>query len=405
MYKKLLILLGVLFACINCSHIFRVDYNTPIDFRNVYLGAKIWGDQQNPYIDSVLKNEWYRVCDAESIDKNQPPGLPQNFLVYPPSALLLFYPISFLPWKIAVWVNVCIALFSLLTLLYLMCIWVPDEYSIPFASLLLIILAFKGTMHALVVGQPSFIANALALGGVYLALKKNKLPWAIFLLILASFKPTSLLPYLLFLAYKKQWKLLIFTGIGSGVLLGLSLLYLQNPLVFVDSFLFNIGELKALIFGSDTTYFLHSITELRAVTSWLFYGDTLLYKIVYVLLATMLGYVLWKNRQLHDHYVLTLLIIFCLLVTHHLFYDVLFIFPILWIYPKYNNTIKGLLLVCSISFFIPVNGILDRLHLPATFDFLSFTTPFSLFMLFVILMYNPINDKIGVFSHQDESLH
>src|ERR1044072_9177467 len=92
--QKLFLGFLILFACVNSVHLFSTDYNTPIDYKNVYTGARLWQKDLNPYDDALLKQEWFALSDAEGIDKIHPPGLPNNSLVYPPQALFVYYPFA-----------------------------------------------------------------------------------------------------------------------------------------------------------------------------------------------------------------------------------------------------------------------------------------------------------------------
>jgi len=405
MQRKIFWIFIIVFGLVNSNPLVSLDWNDPFDFRNVYLGSVLLSKQQNPYVDSTLKQEWISVCEIEKILNNKPPGLPQNFLVYPPHALIVFYPMSFLSYKTAVWVNFFVALISLFIWCYLLYNWMPIKSPLPFIGLMLIAWAFKGTMHALIVGQPSFLANMLALSGVYMAVQKNKFWPCVILFVLASFKPTTLLPYFIYLAYKKQWRLLLFITIGASCFFLFSACYFHAPIELLRDFWGNINLLKFLVFNDNDEFFLGTITEIRTLTTVFFSHWKYLYIPIYMATAISLIYLLIKNKSLNLYYLLSVLIIFGLLVSHHLFYDVLFILPIVWVYYYYPYKLKRIMMLCFIPFFLPINGLLNQLQLSDSFEFLFWSTPICLFILFVILILHPIHKKIDLFSQTDESFY
>lgn len=404
MPKKWIIVFLFSCALVNSSHLFTVDYNTPIDFRNVYLGSRLWSNNQNPYIDSVLKQEWFLICDAENISKSQPPGLPLNFLVYPPHALSLYWPFSFLSWKIAAWLNGFISLFSLIAWLVLV-YRLFDEYSkLKPWIFVLIVLAFKGTTHALIVGQPSFLANLLGLAGVYSIVKGKNNHWAIVFFVLASFKPTTLLPYLIVCAYHQNWKVLFYTFIGTTAWVVGSFLLYNQPYQLLQSALHNIASLKALIFESKGIYLLTACTEFGVVFEYVFPPLDWLRSIFYAILAMVLSVFLYRNTQLNHAYLFSLIMCFVLLTTHHLFYDVLFLLPLVFVLPFYTAKNQLVIMCCSFVYFIPINGILDKMDVPAQFDFLYLTTPISLLIITIVLYLHPIKQNTSLPSPAYESL-
>lgn len=382
----------VLCAMVHLSDLVQVNYNSPIDFRNIYLGTKLWASQQNPYIDSVLKQEWFSICEFEGLSSNQPPGLPQNFLVYPPHALLLYMPISFFPWKVAVWINLFICLISLFIWVVLLNRLIGNSFNLKLNwQTILVVLAFKGTIPALMVGQPSFLANVLGLAGVYFLLVKKQQPWAIVFFILASFKPTTLLPYMLICVYYKNWRVLVYTLLGICGLVMMSVLIYPQPLQLFQSALANMVALQQLIYQLSNFYYLSAGTELGLILEYALPQLDIVRTVLYIMIALGLFSFLYRNQSLHRAYLLSLVMCFVLLTTHHLFYDVLFLLPLVIVARNYSPKIQQLLASVSVPFFIPINGILDRMQLPDFFDFLYLTTPTSLFIILIILLLNPIH--------------
>lgn len=388
-YKNLLIVLAFVFAAINSSHLLEADYNTPVDFRNVYLGAKLWRSHQNPYIDSVLKYQWQGICEREHIDPIQPPGLPTNPLVYPPNALLLYTPFTLLSWKQAVWANIMLMLVSIGIIIY-MCYQLfrhDTTHKIPLYVVLLIILAFKGTMHALLVGQPSFAVNALALSGLHFCLNKKRPILASILFACAAFKPTMLAPYMIFLIYKREWKTLFYTACFSTAIVTVSFLLVPDPAYFLQAALNNIKSIKELAFTADPVLLRSSLTEL-GVLLLVWINDYSYHSYIYVVIGIMFALYVYKSKTTRQAYIFCLCMLLSLLFSHHLYYDCLFLLPIIWVLPSYSLKIQLAISVFALTFFLPVNGILHYLKLLSTAPIFAATLPISLLCITILLLLN-----------------
>lgn len=382
--KTYLILFLLISAVVNGSHFFSFSKQTPIDFRNLYLGSRLWFEGRNPYNIEELQTEWALVCEEEYLAPEAQPGFAQNFLVYPPYALIFYAPFALLNWQAAIVLNfilmmVCIALIVYTVLRMQPVPGVQAKYRL--LVLVAVILAMKGTAHAAIVGQPSFICIAAALLS-YLSVQRNKKYLAPIFLIVASIKPTVALPIWIFLIIHKEWKTVLSAIGGIVILLSAVLLAYPDSMLILKSYLVNSIELRGMLYthGSDYPYNYHMIsgTQLQVIVELIAGSSQYRLWVSAVLLLAGTGYIYWKRNTTSRLYQLCILIVTGLLATYHLFYDTMLLLPVVALtgYTASKRTL-WLFLAC-IPIFVPFNGILA--HFPAlqSLSFLYFSLPVSI---------------------------
>lgn len=369
---------------LHATHFLKFNYHSPIDFRNVYLGAKIWLNQANPYDDATLKAEWQKVCDEEQIINEHPPGLPQNFLVYPPSALLVYLPFSMLSWKWAAWINLIMCVAALGIIIYLVNrLFNNAQLSIAFTTL--VVLAYKGTFHALLVGQPTFIFLAMAFSALWLSMRGKHIPAAI-LLGMALSKPTLALPVMIVLLIKREYNLLIFATIIQITLVIAAILLHNNRWELLQFFNQNIQMLMHQVYALGDVYYMRTLTD---VGVWLNYLNAEYFVwwqwVMRGMLAMAVAYLYVKKIPINPvtYSVITLIV---LLTSYHLFYDVLLLLPIVFVAINTDFKYKVVLAIISCPLFIPINGILDRTAWGHQFPIIYLHLPIVLAAILICLM-------------------
>ena len=390
------ILIGL--ALLHFSRFTHTNQHTPIDFRNVYLGTKIWQNGENPYQDSVIKNEWKQICADENIIHNQPPGLPQNFLVYPPTAFILYAPFSWLKWENASMIN---SLFCLMALLITIHLWtnIIGLTSLSKWWLYLIVFAYKGTAAALIVGQPSFLILALGTASIYFNQKLNKSIIGGVFLGLTTIKPTLMIPYFLFFLYHRQWKSLFISIIVSVCLIGMTFtIYTHQTFSIWNGFIENIKLLNQVVYSGETTYYLHSITDISVWAQYLFHTQINGFILFEQLLLLIAFFYIWKsNHSFSSHDVFILISFITLLLNYHLFYDVLLLIPIAILAQTWNVKYKIVAALISLPLFFPINGILERLEPIFQLEIAYLHLPVVLCMLLTLVLFQMKASKaIGV---------
>lgn len=383
-----------LFACalLHASHFLSFTYNSPIDFRNVYLGARCWLQGQNAYDDAVLKQTWQSVCEDEHIENTLPPGLPQNSLVYPPAAFPVYGLTALMPWKWAAIVNL---LFSCAALLLI--VWLIRNYfdltRIPFILILLVACAFKGTFHALLVGQPTFLFLLTGLLSLYLIKRQHNYTAAL-LLGITLCKPTLALPFVIYLVVRRRYRVVAIAVLWQFVLLVVSLFVFTQTLALLNGFYHNINALMDMVYAQGNIYYMRTLTDAGVWVNYLFSNSYVLWKLLQNGILILLAYVLWNKPIKNDAHLFTAIAFVSLLLSYHLFYDVLLLLPFVGLVGASSPKYKTWAACLALPLFLPVNGVLDRTFAGTYFPFLYLHLPLVLVALGCwFIAYTRMNHK------------
>ncbi len=164
-----------LLALFNVSRVFREarpDADRPMDFRTCYVGQAVLRRGLNPYDDAALKAGWQQLVAREHLVSRTQPGLPNLPFLYPPWAAALFgLSIGRLPyaWAWPLWYALALLALWLLARLWPAVLRAETGPTMPWWQYLLLALALKGTVPALLTGQPTFAALALGVGALAVA--------------------------------------------------------------------------------------------------------------------------------------------------------------------------------------------------------------------------------------------
>ena len=336
-----LLLFLFLIALFNFSRVLRERWlgtDRPIDFRTCYVGQAVLRQGQNPYDDATLKQGWQHIVRQEQLVSRTQPGLPNLPFLYPPWAAALFgLTVGRLPYAVAwpLWLALALLSLGLLAWLWPRALRVKNGSFVPWWQFLLAAVALKGTVPALLTGQPTFMALVLGVGALALDRRRTvrfggsalaadtpptatapdgpvarlaakataissaavafltpasdkadeaqKLLWlqalAGVLLGLAAFKVTLLLPFAAWFLWKKQW-LTLAVAASLGVLLSaVAWHWAAFPAELVPSYQHLLAQVRAQSFDPLTpnyplTQGMTLRLELGNVLEWLRPGSS-----------------------------------------------------------------------------------------------------------------------------------
>lgn len=173
-----------LFACVNFIRFKSFSENpigSPIDFANVYIGQRLLCEHKDPYDDASIKIAWKSIQKEFGIITDLDPGFPQFPILYPPWGLAVFAPLGLFPYGVAYKIWYFLIPFLLIGGIYFLASFVKKDLPRKrlFPELVLLALAFKGTIQSSISGQPSFLYFALVCGFLCLYSRDLKVPAAI----------------------------------------------------------------------------------------------------------------------------------------------------------------------------------------------------------------------------------
>ena len=375
----------------------RFGPDRPIDFRPGYVGQWVLRHGLDPYQDGNIRTGWQRIVAHEGLATDSTPGLPNQAFIYPPWAAawmaLLLGP---LPYGVAwpLWYG--LVLLALLAACYgtrraLAQLGAP---ALTTADILLVALALKGTMVALLNGQNTFLALALATGAWW-ATGAGR-PWVAGLLLgVAAFKITVALPFIGLFLLEKRWRSLGVAAAVGGALLALFWHWAAQPLAYLASYRQLIDYVQYDVVRPDQPGYplgraMILQFELRNLLEFLHQGG---YRWAEWAAGLLGGAVLGRLAGLHRRgrpfdalYALLLLQLLGLLFTYHVVYDALLLLPLLAYGRAFPGRTQVGLLALAAPFFLPVNGLLDRLGQPAALHLLYFTLPLAALGLLLYLL-------------------
>ncbi len=430
MPRSLLLLLSLL-ALFNLSRVLREprpDADRPMDFRTCYVGQAVLRQGGNPYHDATLKQGWQSIVGQEHLTSRTQPGLPNLPFLYPPWAAALFgLTVGRLPYAVAapLWSILAGLSLGLLAALWPRLLRPAPARALPWWHFLIAALALKGTVPALLTGQPTFLALALGVGAVVVgdtsirdhfsgsALPGQQVPpasppgpgtsWqpllAGALLGLAAFKITLLLPFAAWFLWQKQWRTLAVAALVVALLSAVAWRWVAVPGDLLPSYQHLLAQVRAQSFDpTDPDYPLtQGLTlrlELGNVLEWLRPGSSAWHPLLHGALWLAAGWRLARLRRagepLADWYIFLIISTLTLLTTYHLYYDAVLLLPLLAfglrLPPRWQWALLGLLL----PLLLPLNGLAGALGNPAGLQFVYFLMPLALLGVLGLLLARPV---------------
>ena len=377
-----LICVLVCFAILNFykTKNFYSDPDFPYDGRNVHLGGKLWLKGENPYNDSLLNAEWINSVKTNRTLTKKPPGFPDSGFIYPFWSIPVLIPYYIVSWPFArqlIWILSFIFLFVLAWFSYK-----SFKYTgLSFAFVLLIILAFKSSFVALVLGQPFLFSLAALMVSWYFYLK-NKETLSGLILGIALVKITLCIPFVIFFLINKKWKLLFFSGILP--LMGAISFYAISGDFYINEMLLNVSYKMQLNYSGHTINAMNTnLTEIGILFNYFFdigYKTISVFNIVMLAIGTLCIAWLYLKERIKNYHFLALLIIWNMLFTYHQIYDCLiliFLVPLV----KTTGNSRWIWLILLSPLFLPINGIFKNM------DWIQFHLPVTLLILFLYLVY------------------
>ncbi len=432
---RLLLLFLLLIAAFHASRVLREprpDADRPMDFRTCYVGQDVLRRGQNPYDDATLKAGWQRIAQHEHLTSRTEPGLPNLPFLYPPWAAALFgVSVGQLPYAVAwpLWYALALLSLGLLAGLWPRVLRAENAMQVPWWQFLLFGLALKGTVPALLTGQPTFAALALGVGALAVAggatsplsgtapapLRRRGEPgnWgalpvrrqllAGLLLGLAAFKVTLLLPFVAWFIWWKQWRALAVAAAVVALLSALAWHWAAFPSELLPTYQHLLAQVRAQSFDpSDPDYPLtQGLTlrlELGNVLEWLQPGSSAAHPWLHPVLhgALWLLALAWLARQwrrgqrLAGWYVFLVAGTLTLLTTYHLYYDAVLLLPLLALGRRLTRRAQLLLLLALLPLLLPLNGLALALGNPTGLQILYFLPPLGLLGVLALLLARPV---------------
>ena len=401
-----LVLALSLLAVLNLSKIGLgkpLTVDRPADFRAVWTGVHALRHQRDPYPDATLRTEWQAVVQAEALPSSTAPGRWGESFLYPPwAAALLAGTVAALPWRVAypLWWALCLAGLLLSTLR-----WWPRilrAWGAPAATgpdLLLLALALKGTVAALLVGQPTFVA--FALGTAALRARQLGRPLRAGLLLgLAAFKITLVGPFALLALVPGlaagRWRAAAGTAGAAGAVVALLTLAAVRlhpaGAALLGQYAGLAGQVRTAIFthpdaGSAVNYQLVSLTEFGPLLNFVRPGTWRYLSVFYAALALAgVGWAWRYRRHLTPLVGWLVAVLLTLLTTYHLFYDALLLLPLVAWAQRLPRPAAWATLAAAAPLLLPLNAALAALHATGWAEIGYFTLPVSCALLLGLLM-------------------
>ena len=406
---RFLLLFLALVALFNLSRVAREslpDADRPMDFRTCYVGQAVLRQGQNPYEDTTLKAVWQHIVQAENLNSRTQPGLPNLPFLYPPWAAALFgLTVGRAPYAVAwpLWYGLAVLSLAAVAWLWARILPNQDGLSIPWWQYLLVAIAIKGTVPALLTGQPTFAA--LALGVAALAVSRDsekrlsRQLLAGLLLGLAAFKVTLLLPFAAWFLWKKQWHPLVMAAAVVGLLSAVAWSWAAFPHELLPTYQHLVAQVRAQSFDhSDPDYPLTQGMTLRLelgnVLEWLWPGSSPWHLLLHGALWLAAGLRLWwlwrHDGPLADWQLFLVVSTLTLLTTYHLYYDAVLLLPLLAFGQLLSRSWQWLLLALTLPLLLPLNGIALALGNPAALHFVYFLMPLALLGVLGLLLTAPV---------------
>jgi hypothetical protein len=431
---RLLLLFLVLVALFNVSRVLREPRPTadrPMDFRTCYVGQDVLRQGLNPYDDATLKRGWQQLVRQENLTSRTQPGLPNLPFLYPPWAVALFgLTVGRLPYALAwpLWCGLALLSVGLLAGLWAALLRVATGAAVPWWQFLVAALALKGTVPALLAGQPTFVAlvlgvSALAVGrlgtpsgaalgagassgafsaGSAVDQTQPASTWrrvgAGLLLGLAAFKVTLVLPFAAWFLWKKQWLALAVAVAVVALCSAVAWHWAAAPHELLPTYQHLVAQVRAQSFDpTDPDYPLTQGMTLRLelgnVLEWLRPGSSAWHVVLHAALWLAASAWLLRHRSrghaLADWYLFLVLGTLTLLTTYHLYYDAVLLLPLLGYSARLPRHLQWLLLALLLPLLLPLNGLALALGNPATLHGLYFLPPLGLLGVLGLLLARP----------------
>ncbi|GAB3576838.1 glycosyltransferase family 87 protein [Hymenobacter daeguensis] len=406
---RFFLLFLALVALFNLSRLVREprpDADRPMDFRTCYVGQAVLRQGGNPYEDATLKAGWQRTVQAEKLPSRTQPGLPNLPFLYPPWAAALFgLSIGQLPYAVAwpLWYGLALLSLGLLAWLWAKVLPNPDGLSVPWWQFLLAAVALKGTVPALLTGQPTFAALALGVGalavGQQAERRLSRQLLAGLLLGLAAYKVTLLLPFAVWFVWQKQWLPLLVAAGVVALLSAVAWSWAAFPHELLPAYQHLLAQVRAQSFDpADPDYPLTQGMTLRLelgnVLEWLqpssWPWHLWLHAALWVSTLLRLVGLRQPGSRLAGWYIFMLASVLTLLTTYHLYYDAVLLLPLVAFGPRLRRRQQWLLLALLLPLLLPLNGLALALGNPVALRFVYFLMPVSLLGILLLLLAAPV---------------
>ena len=304
-------------------------YGAEHDFVTVIAGSHCIAGRCDPYDSPILEQEFHNMGGYPPTTHFKP-----EWPVYPPSTLLLLFPLSLLPWAVlsVVWMLLC---FGFVTAAYVLLFFKCKAYRDPLSVLPFAILLADGSLGwAIELGQPVLIAASALTLSILAMESAMPLAGALLLTLSLLLKPQVAylcVAYFLLVRNTRLPALLacLLTGFAAGA--GILLFYTRLGSM---AYLWHLAaNLKLAVRpGGDADFTLRnaanssSYLNLQALLARFLQDPQLCNTLTYVacaIIAVALMAVCWRRKILasRPYTILAILIMLELLATYHRLYD------------------------------------------------------------------------------------
>ena len=369
--------------------------DSPIDIRPLFLGQSILVAGEDPYDDQLLKDTWKSMVQREGLKSVLLPGRPFTPLLHPPWALPIFTVFGGTPWSTARIVWWFAVSFFLLGIAWLVARAAPaTSRLIPLTDTLLLALAFRATDWALFVGQPMFLCLVFGFAAWHFD-RTGRPVLAGIALGMASFKITLVLPFVLLTLFRRRWSVIAFAALTGLVLVAIFVILSADPAASFESYrdqiLFHLPPTYSQdVPGYPLAFNMVAKTQFAALVECVIPGSGRHAAVVnllpvLVVLPFWIG-PLWR-RQISDVRAFVFLSTATLLSTYHLHYDALVLLPIYLLLFEADRAERIALLWSSAFLLLPINGLLNQLHVPPALNILYYNFQIGLLGLAAVLTW------------------
>jgi Glycosyltransferase family 87 len=347
------------------------------DFISPYIQTNAWLRGLDPYSPPVAARLWPRdagippFLGPESEDGTLPArrGIPSP---YPPTALPLLVPLALMPWPTAIglWIALNVMAFVAIVLSALALVRVAPR-SAEAAAIVVCALVLAPFHTAIAVGNIVLIVFALGMLSCVCLERHFAVTAGMFLAAASALKPTIVLPFLIYLAARRQWRTLVVAfGAGCALFLLADLRMLFAGVRWVSSYVLNSqrmfapGSIDDFTFANRTRF---DLLNLQLVFFQILGDRTMAQAVSWLLSLGLLvrwAFIRVKSKGTEAGvFDLAVLTAICLLPFYHRFYDSCLLFlSVVWAIPQVSTDLRALartILVLLVPFMVPGAALLQ----------------------------------------------
>lgn len=346
-------------------HFISSEYR-PLDFRTYYLAGEAYQAGNNPWDEKASEQIWQSYDSCTTGKWKTGIGIPHAAVVYSPQFIWFFKPFNALEFTSAKWLQFGVNIIFLVGICYLIKKLNP---LLKLYQIAISLAAFRGTWFALDNGQPIIAVSFIILLALYFSNEKEKTIVSGLLLGIVGFKFTLLIPIVLWLILKRQYKTIVMI-ILSGLILNLSIIIFHKDHLY--TWIDNMNRMWMYINSGETNGL--SIINCNAIANIIKVDVSVLKPLSSVIYLSSFIYVFMKlkHKNIANHKALFLLALTEICFGQHLMYDLLLILSFFMITDLKQDIWITWPLLLALTF--PIGAIAEKINSPE----LNYVLPFAL---------------------------